>query len=136
MNTKNLVKKSLIYIDNHIEEKLTIEDISSAIGYSKYHFSRITKEQLRERLHEKIYKIILRLRDFQLNENSIVSDEECSIIKLAERLHNMRTVEYMEETKRVEKSLETIRIYVPIARKLGNKKIMNELDELASKYIR
>ena len=60
--------------------------------------------------------------------------EEAIIIKLAERLHNMRTIEFMDESKRAEKAKETIETYMPLARKIGNRKLTEELNNLALQY--
>ena len=57
------------------------------------------------------------------------------LIKLADRLHNMRTMEYQSPAKQVEKSRETMDIYAPIADRLGISKIKVELDDLSLKYL-
>lgn len=60
--------------------------------------------------------------------------EEVLLIKLAERLHNMRTIEYLAEEKRAAKAKETIEFYLPLARKVNNQKLLEELNDLGRKY--
>ena len=66
----------------------------------------------------------------------ITNDVRIIIIKLADRLHNMRTIEYKSEFKRKENSLETMEIFVPLAYSIGAYRIKSELEDLSFKQLR
>lgn len=86
----------------------------------KYHFKN--KE---EHKAESFRKMLL----------SMAKDIRVLIIKLADRLHNMRTLEYMKKEKQKEIAYETLNIYAPLAGRLGMYGIKNELEDLSLKYI-
>ena len=67
---------------------------------------------------------------------SITSDVRIIIIKLADRLHNMRTLEYKSEFKQKENSIETMEIFVPLAYYIGAYRIKSELEDLSLRYLK
>ena len=66
---------------------------------------------------------------------AMVDDVRVILVKLADRLHNMRTLDHLDESQQVKIAQETLDIYAPIANRLGMSKIKNELEELAFKHL-
>lgn len=67
---------------------------------------------------------------------SITDDVRIIIIKLADRLHNMRTLEYKTEFKQKENSIETMEIFVPLAYYIGAYRIKSELEDISLRYLK
>ncbi len=66
---------------------------------------------------------------------AMVDDIRVILVKLADRLHNMRTLDHLSEERRMKIAQETLDIYAPIASRLGMSKIKNELEELAFRHL-
>jgi GTP pyrophosphokinase len=66
---------------------------------------------------------------------AMVDDIRVILVKLADRLHNMRTLHHLPEERRIKIAQETIDIYAPIANRLGMSKVKNELEELSFKHL-
>src|SRR3954464_12805907 len=116
-----------------VEDTLTsIEKIHEHFGPEVAHvvegvtkISAITFSSSEERQAENFRKMLL----------AMVDDIRVILVKLADRLHNMRTLHHLPEERRVKIAQETRDIYAPIANRLGMSKIKNELEELAFKYL-
>src|SRR5512146_2110687 len=116
-----------------VEDTLTTVDrISEVFGGEVAHLvdgvtkiSAISFSSSEERQAENFRKMLL----------AMVDDIRVILVKLADRLHNMRTLKYLPEERRLRIAQETLDIYAPIANRLGMSKFKNELEELSFKHL-
>ena len=112
---------------------MTSEDVEKEVGSEvALLVDGVTKLTQLNYEHDKIEVQAENLRKMFL---AMAKDIRVIMIKLADRLHNMRTMQYQSPAKQIEKSRETMEIYAPIAHRLGISKIKVELDDLSMKYL-
>ena len=104
--------------DNFGEEVMNLVD-----GLTK--ISKIKFTDREERQAENVRKMLI----------AMSNDIRVIIVKLADRLHNMRTIECVKDQKRRDKALECMEVYAPIAHRLGMKAIKDELEDLSMRYL-
>ncbi len=127
------------------------QSVTAALLHDVVEDTPVTSEDVRRRFGgdvqhlvdgvTKLGKVPLQNKEEQQAENlrklllAMSEDIRVIIIKLADRLHNMRTLKYVPEQKRRDTAKETIEIYAPIAHRLGIRPVKEELEDLAISYL-
>jgi GTP diphosphokinase / guanosine-3',5'-bis(diphosphate) 3'-diphosphatase len=111
---------------------VTDEDIRREFGSQVLHLvegvtkiDKINFASREERQAENVRKMVL----------AMVNDIRVVLIELADRLHNMRTLEHLQEERRQAVARETLEIYAPLAHRLGMGKVRGELEDLSFRYV-
>ena len=142
------IHTALILADLELDK----ESIMAGLLHNVMEDTKVTREQMISEFGEEVTDLVdgvtkLTKLDYDADkvekqaENlrkmflAMAKDIRVILIKLADRLHNMRTLQYMTPEKQKEKSKETMEIYAPIADRLGISKIKIELDDLALRYL-
>jgi GTP pyrophosphokinase len=133
------------------EMKLDTTAIAAGLLHDSVEDTTVTTQEINEKFGEqvahivegvtKISKIDFASREEAQAENvrkmmlAMVDDIRVVLIKLADRLHNMRTLQHLSPERQVKIAKETLEIYAPLAHRLGMGKIRGELEDLAFPYV-
>ncbi len=137
--------------------QLDAQTIEAALLHDVAEDTSVTLENIREEFGEEVMELVdgvtklkklsyhasdkeetqaeLQAENYRKMFLAMAKDIRVILIKLADRLHNMRTLEYKSHEKQLIKARETLDIYSPIANRLGISKIKVELDDLSLKYL-
>lgn len=134
-----------------VDMGMDYESVCAALLHDVVEDTSVTYDQVKEMFGESVAKLVdgvtklgmvsLTTKEERQAENlrkmliAMNQDIRVIIIKLADRVHNMRTLEFMSDQKRRDKSLETLEIYAPIAHRLGIRGFKDELEDLAIKFL-
>ena len=133
------------------EQKLDSITIAAGLLHDVIEDTSITREALKQEFGEEILLLVdgvTKIQQFQMKSRqerqaesyrkmllSMAEDIRVIIIKFADRLHNLRTLKYLDSDKIAAIAGETLDIYAPLAHRLGMAKIKWELEDLAFKYL-
>ena len=141
------VEVALILGDLHMD----VETICAALLHDTIEDTEVTRDDVVERFGEDVAALVEGVTKITKIEVGTLTDEQAAtirkmlvamnkdirviVIKLADRLHNMRTLGSLKEDRRIYKSRETLEIYAPIAHRLGINSIKWELEDLSFYYL-
>jgi guanosine-3',5'-bis(diphosphate) 3'-pyrophosphohydrolase len=131
--------------------KLDIVTVTAGLLHDVLEDTLMSPEELKRQFGEEIYQLVdgvtkiaqvhltshqqKQAENFRKMLLAMISDIRVLFVKLADRLHNMRTLQYLSPDRRERISLETLEIYAPLAHRLGMAKIRGELEDLAFSFL-
>ena len=133
------------------ELRLDSESIAAALLHDVIEDTPATHEEVAEKFGDTVADLVEGVSKLTRINYDTVEDEQMEnfrkmlmamnqdirviLIKICDRLHNMRTMEFQPPAKQRQKSLETMEIYVPISYRLGIRRVKSELEDLSLKYL-
>lgn len=133
------------------ELKLDVVTVTAGLLHDVLEDTLIPPEEVRRQFGDEVYQLVdgvtkiahvyltsshqKQAENFRKMLLAMVSDIRVLFVKLADRLHNMRTLQYLSPDRRERISLETLEIYAPLAHRLGMAKIRGELEDLAFSFL-
>ncbi|HNW42963.1 MAG TPA: RelA/SpoT family protein [Elusimicrobiales bacterium] len=134
-----------------VDYKMDLETVAAGLLHDVLEDTKIPHETFRKEFGDEIYELVAGVtkietlkftsRDEAQAENwrkmilATAKDIRVIVIKLADRLHNMRTLNFLSREKQLEISHETITLYAPLAQRLGIFRLKSELEDLSFKYL-
>ncbi len=133
------------------ELKLDVVTVTAGLLHDVLEDTLMSAEELRKQFGDEVYQLVdgvtkiaqvyltsshqKQAENFRKMLLAMVSDIRVLFVKLADRLHNMRTLQYLSPDRRERISLETLEIYAPLAHRLGMAKIRGELQDLSFSFL-
>lgn len=133
------------------ELNLDVVTVTAGLLHDVLEDTLVSPEELKKQFGDEVYQIVegvTKISQVQFTSKhqkqadnfrkmllAMVGDIRVLLVKLADRLHNMRTLQYLSPEQRERISLETLEIYAPLAHRLGMAKVRGELEDLAFSYL-
>lgn len=134
-----------------LQHKLDVETISAALLHDTVEDTQVSVKEIEANFTKEIAEMVAgltkidRLESTSTDEATVENwrkmliavshDMRIILIKLADRMHNMQTLDALAPKRREEKALETLNLYAPLAQRLGMFSLKNELEDLSFKYL-